>query len=141
MSDQQTEVIAAAVETGTGETEAETGRTETETGRSERRPYGRSGRPFNKDRDSGREYRGDRSEEERRGGRGGKGFFKKKVCRFCTQKLKVDYKDPDTLRRFVTERGKILPRRITGTCSKHQRVVSEAIKRARILALLPFAAE
>jgi small subunit ribosomal protein S18 len=134
MSDQQAEVMAVAIEAVSSEPEAETGR-------SERRPYGRSGRPFNKDRESGREYRGDRSEEERRGGRGGKGFFKKKVCRFCTQKLKVDYKDPDTLRRFVTERGKILPRRITGTCSKHQRVVTEAIKRARILALLPFAAE
>jgi small subunit ribosomal protein S18 len=141
MSDQQAEVMATAIETAAGEAEPETEKTETETGRSERRPYGRGGRPFNKDREGGREYRGDRSEEERRGGRGGKGFFKKKVCRFCTQKLKVDYKDPDTLRRFVTERGKILPRRITGTCAKHQRVVSAAIKRARILALLPFAAE
>jgi small subunit ribosomal protein S18 len=142
MSDQQTEVIATAIEATAGEAEPEAaGKTEVETGRSERRPYGRGGRPFNKDREGNREYRGDRNDEERRGGRGGKGFFKKKVCRFCTQKLKVDYKEPDTLRRFVTERGKILPRRITGTCSKHQRVVSEAIKRARILALLPFAAE
>jgi small subunit ribosomal protein S18 len=133
MSDQQTEVTAAAVDATAGEPDAEPGKTE-------RRPYGRGGRPFNKDRDNGREYRGDR-EDDRRGGRGGKGFFKKKVCRFCTQKLKLDYKDPDTLRRFVTERGKILPRRITGTCSKHQRVVSEAVKRARILAILPFVAE
>jgi small subunit ribosomal protein S18 len=68
-------------------------------------------------------------------------FNKKKVCRFCTQKLKIDYKDADTLRRFVTERGKILPRRITGTCAKHQRAVAEAIKKARILALLPFVAD
>ena len=82
------------------------------------------------------------------GGRGGKGklFFKKKVCRFCTQKqnaqkLKIDYKDPDTLRRFITERGKILPRRITGTCAKHQRALALAIKRARIIALLPFVAD
>jgi small subunit ribosomal protein S18 len=67
-------------------------------------------------------------------------FFKKKVCRFCTQKLKIDYKDADTLRRFITERGKILPRRITGTCAKHQRTLAEAIKRARIIALLPFVA-
>ena len=75
-------------------------------------------------------------------GRGkGKVFFKKKVCRFCSQKLKVDYKDADTLRRFITERGKILPRRITGTCAKHQRVLAVAIKRARIIALLPFVAE
>jgi small subunit ribosomal protein S18 len=77
----------------------------------------------------------------RMGEKSGKGFFKKKVCRFCTQKLKVDYKDADTLRRFVTERGKILPRRITGTCAKHQRVVAEAVKRARIIAVLPFVAK
>jgi len=75
-------------------------------------------------------------------GRGkGKVFFKKKVCKFCIQKLKIDYKDADTLRRFITERGKILPRRITGTCAKHQRAVALAIKRARIIALLPFVAE
>jgi small subunit ribosomal protein S18 len=79
-----------------------------------------------------------------RTGRGGKGkvfFNKKKVCKFCTQKLKIDYKDADTLRRFITERGKILPRRITGTCAKHQRALALAIKRARIIALLPFVAD
>jgi len=56
---------------------------------------------------------------EERGGRGGKGkvYFKKKVCKFCTQKQKIDYKDADGLRRYTTERGKILPRRITGTCA------------------------
>ncbi|MDR1566684.1 MAG: 30S ribosomal protein S18 [Treponema sp.] len=81
-----------------------------------------------------------RDSEGSRGGRG-KVFFKKKVCKFCTQKLKIDYKDADTLRRFITERGKILPRRITGTCSKHQRALALAIKRARIIALLPFVAE
>jgi small subunit ribosomal protein S18 len=75
-------------------------------------------------------------------GRGkGKVYFKKKVCKFCTQKLKIDYKDADVLRRFITERGKILPRRITGTCAKHQRALAVAIKRARIIALLPFVAE
>jgi small subunit ribosomal protein S18 len=76
-------------------------------------------------------------------GKGGKGkvFFKKKVCKFCLQKLKIDYKEADTLRRFITERGKILPRRITGTCAKHQRALALAIKRARIIALLPFVAE
>ena len=75
-------------------------------------------------------------------GRGkGKVFFKKKVCKFCIQKLKIDYKDADTLRRFITERGKILPRRITGTCAKHQRALALTIKRARILAVLPFVAE
>ena len=76
-----------------------------------------------------------------RGGKGGKAFFKKKVCRFCVQKLKIDYKDADTLRRFITERGKILPRRITGTCAKHQRALAAAIKQARIIALLPFVAD
>ena len=77
-----------------------------------------------------------------RSGKGGKVFFtKKKICKFCVQKLKIDYKDADGLRRFITERGKILPRRITGTCAKHQRALAEAIKRARIIALLPFVAE
>jgi small subunit ribosomal protein S18 len=96
-------------------------------------------------RDGDRHSRTDRGQDgegrdgdERVRGRGGKVFFKKKVCKFCTQKLKIDYKDTDTLRRFITERGKILPRRITGTCAKHQRALAEAIKRARIIALLPF---
>jgi small subunit ribosomal protein S18 len=71
-------------------------------------------------------------------GRGGKVFFKKKVCRFCTQKVKADYKVPEALRRFTTDRGKILPRRITGTCAKHQRALTVEIKKARCLALLPF---
>jgi small subunit ribosomal protein S18 len=88
---------------------------------------------------SGRD--GEERSGRREGGKGGKVFFKKKVCRFCTQKLKIDYKDADTLRRFITERGKILPRRITGTCAKHQRSLALAIKRARVIALLPFVAE
>ncbi len=65
-------------------------------------------------------------------------FYKKKVCRFCNQKLKINYKEPEALKRFITERGKILPRRITGTCAKHQRKLATEIKRARALALLPF---
>lgn len=74
-----------------------------------------------------------------RGPRGkGKMFFRKKVCRFCTQKTKIDYKDSDGLRRYTTERGKILPRRITGTCAKHQRCLALEIKRARALAMLPY---
>jgi small subunit ribosomal protein S18 len=65
--------------------------------------------------------------------------FKRKSCRFCFHPdLIIDYKQVDILERFITERGKILPRRITGTCSKHQRDLANAIKRARILALLPF---
>jgi small subunit ribosomal protein S18 len=80
--------------------------------------------------------------DDDRTGRGkGKTFFRKKVCRFCAQKAKIDYKDPDALRRFTTERGKILPRRITGTCAKHQRQLALEIKRARSICLLPFVAE
>jgi small subunit ribosomal protein S18 len=81
---------------------------------------------------------GRRDQDDRGGPRKGKGFFKKKVCKFCTQKARIDYKDADTLRRYTTERGKILPRRITGTCSKHQRALAVNIKRSRALALLPY---
>ena len=72
------------------------------------------------------------------GPRRGKGFFKKKVCKFCAQKLSINYKDADVLRRFVTDRGKILPRRITGSCAKYQRELAVAIKRSRALAMLPY---
>jgi small subunit ribosomal protein S18 len=92
-----------------------------------RRRYGRDGRP-----DGPRPGQG-----EDRGGR--RPYFRKKVCKLCLKKAKaVDYKDVELLRRFITDRGKILPRRITGTCAKHQRMVSRAIMRARIVALLPF---
>lgn len=71
------------------------------------------------------------------GPRGSK--FRKKVCRFCHDKdLPLDYKRSDILERFITDRGKILPRRVTGTCAKHQRLVAREIKRARIIALVPF---
>ena len=71
----------------------------------------------------------------RRGGR----RPRRKVCSFCVDKIEyIDYKDINRLRRFVNERGKILPRRITGNCAKHQRQLSEAIKRARAIALLPY---
>ncbi len=67
---------------------------------------------------------------------------RKKVCSFCVDKVDhIDYKDPAKLRRYITERGKILPRRISGNCAKHQRQVTLAIKRARNIALLPFTAE
>jgi len=66
-------------------------------------------------------------------------FSRRRVCRFCTDKeIVIDYKDSKTLRNFVTERGKIIPRRIYGTCAKHQRELTEAVKRARQLALLPY---
>jgi len=67
---------------------------------------------------------------------------RRKVCSFCVDKVDhIDYKDVAKLRRFTTERGKILPRRISGNCAKHQRQVTLAIKRARNIALLPFTAE
>lgn len=65
--------------------------------------------------------------------------FKKKMCRFCHDKtVPIDYKRADILENFITDRGKILPRRITGTCARHQRDVAREIKRARIIATLPF---
>jgi small subunit ribosomal protein S18 len=66
-------------------------------------------------------------------------FHRRKVCRFCADaSLVIDYKDAKSLRYFITERGKIIPRRISGTCAKHQRSLTHAIKRARTIALLPF---
>lgn len=68
-------------------------------------------------------------------------FMRRKGCRFCADNtLKIDYKEVRTLRYFVSERGKIVPRRISGNCAEHQRKVTEAIKRARNIALLPFTA-
>ena len=70
------------------------------------------------------------------------GMRSKKVCQFCADKTEaIDYKDVDKLKKYVTERGKILPKRITGTCAVHQREVTRAIKRARIVALLPYTAD
>ena len=64
---------------------------------------------------------------------------KKKVCMFCTEKVAViDFKDTSKLRRYITEKGKILPRRQTGVCAKHQRMLANSIKRARYMALLPY---
>lgn len=69
-------------------------------------------------------------------------FFRKKVCKFCTEKVyAIDYKDADLLGKFITEKGKIVPRRISGTCSWHQRELARSIRRARFIALLPFQAE
>ena len=68
--------------------------------------------------------------------------MKKKVCMFCVDKVeKIDYKDTGKIKRYISERGKIVPRRISGNCAKHQRQLTEAIKRARHIALLPFVAE
>src|SRR5688500_6828556 len=88
--------------------------------------------------------------DERRGGPGGgpqggkKQFFdrRERVCKFCVEKIEyIDFKDVKTLQQFIPERGKILPRRISGTCALHQRKLQNAIKRARIAALLPFSAD
>jgi small subunit ribosomal protein S18 len=76
-----------------------------------------------------------------RGGRGGKRYFfrRRKVCKFCADKIDhIDYKDIKLLSQFVPERGKLLPRRMFGTCAEHQRKLTVAIKRARHIALLPF---
>lgn len=67
---------------------------------------------------------------------------RKKVCQFCAdENKKIDYKDAETLTKYITERGKILPRRVSSNCAMHQREVARAIKRARVVALLPFDAE
>jgi len=83
-----------------------------------------------------------RSHGDREDGEGGyqkPARFKRKSCRFCANKnLAIDYKDADLLHKFITDRGKILPRRITGNCARHQRLVAKQIKRARIIAILPF---
>jgi small subunit ribosomal protein S18 len=68
-------------------------------------------------------------------------FRRRKICRFCADSsIPIDYKDPRTLRFFTTERGKIIPRRVSGNCAKHQRKLTTAIKRARTIALMPYAA-
>lgn len=74
----------------------------------------------------------------RNGGKRRRGFGRRKVCRFCAEtSLTIDYKDPQLLKYFITERGKIIPRRISGNCAKHQRQVALAIKRSRMIALMP----
>ena len=92
----------------------------------------------------GGERGGERGGGERggRGGRGGGRFGRRKVCRFCVEKARyVDWKEVRVLRGFLTDQAKILPRRTTGTCSKHQRQLTVAIKRARQIALLPISPE
>jgi small subunit ribosomal protein S18 len=85
---------------------------------------------------------GPRSGGRPSGGPGGRGKFfrRKKVCKFCTEKIDaIPYRDVRLLQGFVAERGKIVPRRLTGVCTKHQRRLTRAIKQARNIALLPFA--
>jgi len=84
-----------------------------------------------------RNDRGDRNDRM-----GNKRRPRKKVCQFCQEKAThIDYKDLGKLKKYITERGKILPRRITGACAKHQRMVTRAIKRARTIALMPYVAD
>ncbi|MFL5362582.1 MAG: 30S ribosomal protein S18 [Myxococcales bacterium] len=104
--------------------------------------YGFKSREDKGPRGGGRGGGGDRGDRGDRGmgdDRGGRGFGRRKVCRYCADKnLKVDYKNAAELKYFITERGKIVPRRISGNCAKHQREVATAIKRSRNVALLPF---
>ncbi len=82
---------------------------------------------------NGNSNRGNNSGKKRRV------YHRRKVCRFCADSsIIIDYKDSKSLRYFITERGKIIPRRISGTCAKHQRALTLSIKRARTIALLPF---
>jgi small subunit ribosomal protein S18 len=102
----------------------------------ERSSGGGRGSPGGGGRGGPREDRGGGGDMDRGGGRG---FGRKKVCRYCADhNLKVDYKNAADLKYFVTERGKIVPRRISGNCARHQREVATAIKRGRQVALLPF---
>lgn len=88
--------------------------------------------------DYNRSDRSDRSDRPERRGRKGR----RKVCSFCVDKVdSIDYKDISKLRRFISERAKILPRRVTGTCAHHQRELTVAIKRARHIALLPYSSD
>ena len=94
-----------------------------------------NGRGVDKDKD--RDERPGRGGMRRGGGSGGK--KRPKFCHYCVEKNEhVDYKDIEKLRKYISERGKIIPRRISGSCAKHQRQLTEAIKRARFMALLPF---
>ncbi len=89
-----------------------------------------------------KEQRPERAERPERPERPRNERRRRKVCQFCVDKVEsIDYKDTAKLRKYVSDRGKILPRRMTGTCAMHQRQLTEAIKRARHVALLPYTAE
>lgn len=89
--------------------------------------------------DRGPRKGGSSSESKMGGGRGGMRRAKRKICQFCVDKVTdIDYKDLMKIRKFLSEKGKILPRRISGCCAKHQRQLTVAIKRARHIALLPY---
>lgn len=103
----------------------------------ERRPAPRGDRPERAER--GERGADDRSGDERRPARRPRVVRRRKFCKFCADtSIQIDHKNPDLLKQFITERYKILPSRVTGTCAKHQRALTTSIKRARDLALLPF---
>jgi len=91
----------------------------------------------------------EREDRDRNGGRGGSGdgrddkkrpVGRRKMCKFCgDETIKIDYKDAGLLKYFITDRGKLVPRRISGNCAKHQREISTAVNRARMIAMMPFA--
>ena len=88
------------------------------------------------------EVKGERSGAERGGGGGDKkrSLGRRKMCKFCADEaIKIDYKDASLLKYFITDRGKLVPRRLSGNCAKHQREISTAVNRARMIALMPFA--
>lgn len=93
--------------------------------------------------DRSRGYNGDDDMERGRSmGRGGRRMHRRRVCRFCMEKADlIDFKDVRLLQNYIPERGKIIPRRITGNCAIHQRMLAEAIKRARNIALLPYSTD
>ena len=87
-----------------------------------------------------RDRKGKPGDKDKKAGARKRGFARRKVCRFCADRnVAIDYKDPGTLKHFITDRGKIIPRRISGNCAKHQRKISVAVKRSRMIALMPFA--
>jgi|SRR5947209_12475317 len=90
--------------------------------------------------DRARSYDGDEDLDRGRGpARGGRRMHRRRICRFCIEKVDmIDFKDLKLLQNYIPERGKILPRRISGNCAIHQRMLAEAIKRARNIALLPY---
>ena len=89
-----------------------------------------------------RERRGERKEKRDKREKRERGPYRKKICRFCAEKvLTIDYKDLARLQKFITERGKMIPARISGTCATHQRALARSIKQARFVALLPYMTE
>ncbi len=89
-----------------------------------------------------RERRGERKEKRDKREKRERGPYRKKICRFCAEKVStIDYKDLARLQKFITERGKMIPARISGTCATHQRALARSIKQARFVALLPYMTE